>query len=86
MNSQLQDEILTSIAKEMQREIDDDIMSTFLVDTGWTSVKYYYKSNKEAVDIAVWLKDNCQNQWRRLGSDFVFENTKDAEWFILRWS
>lgn len=82
----LEEELTEILAKEIQKEIDEGIMSNILVETGWTSVQYYYKSNKEAVDIAIWLEDNCQSKWRRLGSDFVFENTKDAEWFILRWS
>lgn len=85
MNSKLQDEILTSIANQMQKEFDDSIMSNILIETGWTPVEFYFKSNKHAVDTNEWLSQNCLDQWRRLGIFYLFENTKDAEWFILRW-
>lgn len=82
----LEDEMADILAKEIAREIDDGIMSNILVETGWTPVEFYFKSNKHSVDTNEWLSQNCQDQWRRLGSFYLFENTKDAEWFILRWT
>ena len=86
MNSQLQDEIMTNIAKQMQQDIDDGIMSNILIETGWTPVQFYFKNNKQAVDIILWLNRNCKNNWQRLGSNYLFKYRQDAEWFILRWS
>ena len=86
MNSQLQDEIITSIAKQMQQDTDEGIMSNILIEKGWTPVQFYFKNNKQAVDILLWLNRNCKNNWQRLGSDYLFKYRQDAEWFILRWS
>ena len=82
----LEDEMADILAKEIAREIDDGIMSNILVETGWTKVEYHFASNQQAVDIADWMLENCQDSVERLGSDYVFENKKDAEWFILRWT
>lgn len=81
----IEDELSEILAKEIQKEIDDGIMSNILVETGWTSVKFYYKDNNHANDVNLWLMINCVSHWRRLGSDYLFEDAKEAEWFILRW-
>jgi hypothetical protein len=85
MNSQLQDEIMSNIAKQMQQDIDDKIMSSILIEDGWTPVQFYFKSNEQAIDIILWLNWNCKNNWQRLGSNYLFKHRQDAEWFILRW-
>ena len=82
----LEDEMADILAKEIAREIDDGIMSNILVETGWTSVQFYFKDNFHANDVNLWLMENCKHKWRRLGSDYLFEDIKEAEWFILRWT
>ena len=81
----LEDEMMDRIGKEIAKEIDDGILSNVLTETGWTPVEYYFKNNTQAVDINEWLNKTCTKAWYRLGSDYVFESKKDAEWFILRW-
>ena len=81
----LEDEIAESIAKDIAKEIDDGIMVDLLKDIGWTSVEFSYKDNYHAVDVTHWLMENCPGKWRRLSSFYVFEDIKEAEWFILRW-
>lgn len=83
--SKLEDELIDAIAKDIAKEMDDGIISNVLVETGWTPVEFCFKSNKHVIDTTEWLNQNCQDQWRRLGSHYLFENTKDAAWFILRW-
>jgi hypothetical protein len=86
MNSSLQDEIISNIAKQMQQDIDEGIMSTMLIEDGWTPVQFYFKNNKEAVDITEWLCETCEEDtWGRYGNQYLFKNKQDAEWFILRW-
>jgi len=81
----LEDELISTISKEMQQNIDEGIMSTILIEDGWTPVQFYFKNNNQAVDIILWLNRNCKNNWQRLGSDYLFKYRQDAEWFILRW-
>lgn len=87
MNSELQDQILTNIAKEMQTDIDREIMWGMLRGIGWTRVLLdRFQDNKHAVDITHWLEENIKHPFERHGRDFIFENPKDASMFILRWS
>jgi len=53
---------------------------------GWTCVSISrFQDNNHAVDITMWLEENVKN-YERNGRDFIFENSKDATMFILRWS
>ena len=86
MNSELQDQILTNIAKEMQTDIDREIMWGMLKGIGWTRVLLdRFQDNKHAIDITYWLEENIKHPFERNGRDFIFENPKDASMFILRW-
>jgi hypothetical protein len=86
MNSQLQDQILTDISKQMSKDIDFDIFASVLCKEGWTRVEIpRFIDNYHAVDIGYWLLDNCQGEYKRNGRVFLFESTKDATMFILRW-
>jgi hypothetical protein len=86
MNSQQQDTILTNIAKEMQTDLDREIMWGMLKDMGWTRVMISrLQDNNHAVDITYWLGENIKHPFERNGRDFIFEDPKDASMFILRW-
>ena len=78
--------MMDEIGKQIAKEIDEGILSNILVETGWIKVEYHFVNNQQAVDIADWMIENCQDKVERLGSDYVFENKQDAEWFILRWT
>jgi hypothetical protein len=42
-------------------------------------------NGEQAVDIIVWIEDNCKFAVERNGRDFMFESERDANWFKLRW-
>lgn len=81
----LEDEIYAAMADEIAREMDEGIMANILVETGWTPVQFHFKDNFQATDIQIWLQNECPGKYRRLGDSYLFEDKKDAEWFILRW-
>lgn len=82
----LEDEMMDAMAKDVAREIDEGIMANMLVETGWTPVEFYFKSNEHSVDVTEWLFETFKKDtWSRYGSQYIFKNKKDAEWFILRW-
>jgi len=73
-------------SKAIQYEMDWTIIADMLVSSGWTSVKLNrYRNNKEAVDITLWLEQNCTGEWKNLSTRYIFKKKKDADWFILRW-
>lgn len=84
--SNLEDKIADTLAKEMQQEIDHEILWAMLLEIGWTRIMLdRLQDNKHAVDITHWLKLNCTGAYERRGRDFIFENEQDATLFILRW-
>jgi hypothetical protein len=73
-------------SKALQQEMDFHIIADVLVSSGWTSVKLNrFRNNKEAIDIKLWLEQNCTDEWENLSTRYIFKKKKDAEWFILRW-
>jgi hypothetical protein len=76
--------ILDKLAEDVAKEIDYDMLVNLL---NWTQVVLPPFDNRyHAVDIADWCTDNCTGKFMNFGVKFAFEKSKDAEWFILRWS
>jgi hypothetical protein len=82
----LEQEMIEAKAKEMQQEIDREVLWGMLQGIGWSRVMIpRFVDNHHAIDIIYWLEENCKNSFERNGRDFLFEDSKDANWFKLRW-
>jgi len=82
----IEKEILERAGAEMAREIDREVLWGMLEGIGWTRVMLpRLIDNIHAIDITYWLEGNCKNSYERNGRDFLFEDIKDANWFMLRW-
>jgi hypothetical protein len=82
----LEEEILERTGKDMAREIDREVLWGMLEGIGWTRVMIpRFVDNHHAIDITDWLAINCKKGYERNGRDFIFESSKDANWFKLRW-
>jgi len=82
----LEQEMIEAKAKEMQTEIDREILWGLFEGIGWTRFKISrLTDNNHAVDISYWLDTNCKGQFERNGAEFLFEDSKDAVLFMMRW-
>ena len=82
----LEEELLDKAGKQMACDIDREILWGMLEGIGWTRVMLPTLGNGEqAVEIIVWLESNCKKAYERNGRDFIFEDKRDANWFVLRW-
>jgi hypothetical protein len=82
----IEQEIADKMGNEMAREIDREVLWGMLKGIGWTRVMLdRFTDNEHAVDITLWLEENIKNPFERNGRDFIFEDSKDATLFILRW-
>jgi hypothetical protein len=82
----LEHELMEKMSKELAQEIDFGILSDLLVYFGWVKIELdTLEHNNNAIDISEWLVINCKHKVNRLGRQFVFESSAEAEWFILRW-
>jgi|LauGreDrversion4_2_1035121.scaffolds.fasta_scaffold1765060_2 hypothetical protein len=82
----LQDEILEKISKEMAGEIDFSLLADALVACGWTRVIL----EKGALpctgpELHEWRERNLTGEWRAHNRVWLFENSKDALIFTLKW-
>ena len=82
----LEDDIADKLDNDLAREVDREILWGMLQGMGWTRVMIpKFIDNHHAIDITYWLEENCKKAYERSGRDFLFEDTKDANWFKLRW-
>ena len=85
-DSILEKEIMQSKADEFQATEDREMLWSMLSTLGWTRVLLTrFQDNKHAVDISYWLEEYCKGKYERNGRDFLFEKSKDATMFILKW-
>lgn len=79
----LDEDILNSIADDMAKDIDYQILVDAL---NWIKVELTpFDSNESAVDIVDWCHKTCQGKFMNHGFKFAFQKAEDAEWFILKW-
>jgi hypothetical protein len=82
----LEKEMIEAKAKEMQQEIDREVLWGMLKECGWHRVMIdRVTDNTHAIDITNWLAENVKNPYERNGRDFLFAAERDATMFILRW-
>jgi hypothetical protein len=86
MGMNIQDEILNRAGEELAREIDREVLWGMLVGIGWHRVMIdRLQDNNHAIDITIWLTEYCTGAYERNGRDFLFEDSKDATMFIMKW-
>jgi hypothetical protein len=81
----LRAQITSDLAKELKDQIDFEIVSNLLKEEGWHRFDLTVSSNKEAVDIAYWVEENCKYKYIRNGTRYIFENEYDASRFVMKW-
>jgi hypothetical protein len=77
------DEILTAMANNIRNRLDQELLYNLCIMTGWhgTSVSY-----QQLDEVKEWIETNKLGEVRWYDNRIVFQESKDYEWFILRWS
>lgn len=81
----VEDDIAKTMAEEIAKEIDFEILSGVLCDTGWTKVVLKPMTWEDGYAVDLWIVDNCKGRHMNMGLVWIFEDEKDASWFKLRW-
>ncbi len=76
-------QINEKFTKIFQEEIDWEVLSTLLVEQGWTKVEI---SPDRMYIVEKWLEENIQGKYKVRGTTWLVESEKDATMFILRWT
>lgn len=81
----LEDEIVNTMAAEIAKEIDFEIISSILIESGWTKVVLNPMTHETSKEIDLWLVHNCKDEHQTLGLVWLFKDKRDATWFKMRW-
>jgi hypothetical protein len=83
----LEEQIAFDVSKQLSDHIDFEILSDVLISAcGWTKVVLSPMVHECSLAIDQWLPQHCKGNYRTMGLVFLFEETKDATWFTLKWS
>ena len=101
-SKKLEQDMLDRIGKDIAREIDkellDDLMINVLTKDGWIQTKINPAFTDIGMNIvpsrfddwysqtAEWIHLNAQGDYKLLKGQWLFKDPKDATMFILRWA
>jgi hypothetical protein len=81
----LLEEMMEAKAKEFADQVDADILRGMLSELGWHEVILQPMSWEEGYLIDAWIEENIKGRMWTHGLVWMFEESKDANWFKLRW-
>jgi hypothetical protein len=76
------DEILTELANNIRKRHDQELLYNLCIMSGWHGATVSYQQLDEVIE---WVKQNATGEYRQYDNRFAFEQSKDYEWFKLRW-
>lgn len=81
----LEDQIAYDMANALRNEIDFQVLAGMLVELGWTQVVLRPMTHEHGVHVDHWVKTHCKSGVETLGLVWLFEDSKEANWFTLKW-
>ena len=81
------DELVQRAAKELQEEIDFNVLAELYKQSGWMEIEFdsWHLVNAHN-PVKQWLRNKCKGHYTCRGKRFLFEKESDAINFVLRWS
>jgi hypothetical protein len=77
------DEVINEFAKNIRKSLDQELLYNLCIMSGYAGVTVEYK---HLYEITEWVKQNATGEYRQFDNRFAFKESKDYEWFMLRWS
>ena len=81
----LEDEIVNELAEKMCSEMDFHILSEMLIELGWTKIVLKPMTQETGQVLDTWVEKNVKGPFETMGLVWLFQDSKDATMFILRW-
>jgi hypothetical protein len=75
-------EILNTMAEEIKKQVDLAILYKFYIDSGWHGATISYEQLDEVI---AWVEQNAVGEVKWFDIRVAFAESKDYEWFMLRW-
>ncbi len=77
------DEIVTEMANNIRKQLDQELLYNLCIMSGYAGAIVSYQQLDEVTE---WIKQNATGEYRQFDNRFAFKESKDYEWFLLRWS
>ncbi len=84
-SGQLYDDYMSEAAENLAKDIDFEIMSNILLESGWTKIVLEPMTWERSAEIDLWTHKNIKGRTHERGLVWLFEDGKDAMMFSLRW-
>ena len=81
----IEQDIIDRAGKRISDEIDFAVLTDMLCGIGWTRVVLKPMTWEDGAEIDLWVANNIKGPFETMGLVWVFEDSKDAVWFTLRW-
>lgn len=82
MRDTIEDELATILANAMAAEIDWEIISGMMLDTGWVDARI---NTEQAEQAAEWCWTRYGKRYKNYRGHFLFKRDQDRVEFLLRW-
>lgn len=82
MEFYIEDEVYTELAKNIQKQLDQELLYNLCLVSGWHGKSVSYQQLDEVKE---WIETNKLGEVRWFDNRIAFEQSKDYEWFMLRW-
>jgi hypothetical protein len=79
----LLDEQINEAAQHLADDIDFEVTSYHLTQSGWSKVVLFPMSMERSQEIDAWIATKPKGVYHR-GLVFLFKEAKDATWFVLK--
>ena len=76
------DALLTELANNIRKRHDQELLYNLCITSGWHGATVSYQQLDEVIE---WIKTNKLGEVRWFDNRVAFEQSKDYEWFKLRW-
>lgn len=83
--SDLEDEVINEMSKQLCSEIDFSILTEMLCELGWRKIVLSPMTMEDSYAVDEWTKKHVKGHFETMGLVWVFEYEEDANWFALRW-
>ena len=85
--SQLSQEYEQEVARQIQAQIDREILFDILIECGWSKIALTSEwSLVSAADLHQWCEQNLTGKYQADENIWLFEKSQDAIQFALRWA
>ena len=82
MEFAIADDVLTELGNNIRKQLDQELLYNFCIMSGYAGVTVEYRYLDE---ITEWVKQNVTGEYRQFDNRLAFKESKDYEWFLLRW-